>query len=573
MYLSKKIVVFFLLFICHSNLLGQQNAVFKLPFPEQYVAIDKIIDTLVLQEPKLALQRLKQLEFQAKQTNDELALLNYKRSEIRYRYIRTIGNEKKPELNQLILDTEKLITTFDEQKYPALSALLHFQIGNSLDYQKYNYKEQFKHYLKAYDLFKDLPLKSFPYRYYSQYAIALAYHRFGDYEKAIYLGEEVEALFPEKDFNSILTVNLIGLSYLELKKYDQAIASFQWIYENNQYALNPKAWKGIALCNLGSVYYAKGDYRKAILHLTEGIPIVKQEALIGNLASASIVMSKIYISEKNSLEAKRYLDILSEVQDRLKSTNFCYDLNTVLSDYYQLEGNSKASLFHLQLANVYKDSLDTSENLNKKFKAEIFFEKEKHTMVLKQIENSMFNQRIIGILLFLFLALLLVSVIIYTDRRKLKFKIKQKELLDKNNAITTELKLAYSRLDEYTQNLLLKTQEYQYSNSNNLVDQDDLVSQLVNDTNLYTKEDWNEFRNLFEKAYPGYLLRVREKYPKITAAELRFIAVNKLNLNTTEMAMILNITSDAVRKLKKRLSLKIAKNLNQSFEEFFISLD
>lgn len=571
MYLSKKIVLSFLLFVCPTILLAQNSTVFKLPFPQQYKVLDKIIDTLaLLDNTKLAIQNLKELEFQAQQTNNELALLNYKRSEIRYRYIRTIGHEKRPELNQLILDTEKLITTFDEHKYPALAALLHFQIGNSLDYQKYNYKEQFKHYLKAYDLFKDLPLKSFPYRYYSQYAIALAYHRFGDYEKAIYLGEEVEALFPEKDFNSILTVNLIGLSYLELKKYDQAIASFQWIYENNQYALNPKAWKGIALCNLGSVYYAEGDYRKAILHLTEGIPIVKQEALIGNLASASIVMSKIYISEKNSLEAKRYLDILSEVQDRLKSTNFCYDLNTVLSDYYQLEGNSKASLFHLQLANVYKDSLDTSENLNKKFKAEIVFEKEKHTMVLKQIENSMFNQRIIGILLFLFLVLLLISIIIYTDRRKLKFKIKQKELVDKNNAITTELKLAYSRLDEYTQNLLLKTQEHQ---KNNPINQEELVSQLVNETNLNTKEDWAEFKELFEKAHPGYILYVREKLPSISPAELRFMAVNKLNLNTAEMALILNISADAVRKLKKRLTLKIAQNNNQSFEEFVDSLN
>jgi hypothetical protein len=241
-----------------------------------------------------------------------------------------------------------------------------------------------------------------------------------------------------------------------------------------------------------------------------------------------------------------------------------------LSDYYQLEGNSKASLFHLQLANVYKDSLDTSENLNKKFKAEIVFEKEKHTMVLKQIENSMFNQRIIGILLFLFLALLLISIIIYTDRRKLKFKIKQKELVDKNNAITTELKLAYSRLDEYTQNLLLKTQEHQ---KNNPINQEDLVSQLVNETNLNTKEDWAEFKELFEKAHPGYILYVREKLPSISPAELRFMAVNKLNLNTAEMALILNISADAVRKLKKRLSLKIAQNNNQSFEEFVDSLN
>jgi hypothetical protein len=38
------------------------------------------------------------------------------------------------------------------------------------------------------------------------------------------------------------------------------------------------------------------------------------------------------------------------------------------------------------------------------------------------------------------------------------------------------------------------------------------------------------------------------------------------------MALILNITPDAVRKLKKRLSLKIEETLRQSFDEFIYSL-
>jgi DNA-binding transcriptional regulator YiaG len=90
----------------------------------------------------------------------------------------------------------------------------------------------------------------------------------------------------------------------------------------------------------------------------------------------------------------------------------------------------------------------------------------------------------------------------------------------------------------------------------------------MNDTTIYSREDWSEFKNLFEKAYPSYLQRVKEKLPKISPAELRFIAVHKLNLKTNEMALVLNISQDAVRKLKKRFTQKIAENLNQSFDEF-----
>jgi tetratricopeptide (TPR) repeat protein len=568
MLVSKKSVLFFLLLICYNVLSAQQTTVFKLPFPRQYKTLDTIIDTLALQDPKIALRRLKKLELHARGANNELALLNYKRSEIRYRYIRTINNEKRPVLSQLIADTERLIATIDEAQYPEIAALLHFQIGNFLDYQKYNYKEQFKHYLKAYDLFKNIPLAQFPYRYYSQYAIALAYYRFEDYEKAIALSEEVEALFPQKDFNSVLTADLMGLSYLKLKKYDQAIASFEWILKNNKYALNPQLWQGISMCNLGDVYYSKGNESKAISYFEQGIPLLKREAVSSNLAYASIIMVKIYIEQKKSMEAKQYLNILAEIKNQVDSQDYSYNINKILSDYYQLEGNSKLSLFHLQLATAYKDSLNISTNLNKKHKAELNFEKEKNKLILNQIENKMINQGVIGFIAFLFLLLLLIILHIYNDRSKLKLKLQQQELLEKNNLITSELTLALQRLEEFAYNMIVKTQE-----SNNTEDKEYLVAQLINEVTLYSREDWSEFKNLFEKAYPYYLQRVREKFPKITTAELRFLVVHKLKLNSNEMALILNISPDAVRKLKKRFALKIAENLHQTFDEFINSLE
>jgi tetratricopeptide (TPR) repeat protein len=564
---SKKIALFFLLFICNNVLTAQQTSVFKLSFPRQYKTLDTIIDSLALQDPKVAIRRLKKLELQARETNDKLAVLNYKRSEIRYRFIRTINNEKRPVLNQLIADTEQLIATVNEEQYPEIAALLHFQIGNSLDYQKYNYKEQFKHYLKAYDLFKNIPLAQFPYRHYSQYAIALAYYQFGEYQKAITLAEEVEALYPKKDFNSILTVNLIGLSYLELKKYDQAIASFEWIFKNNKYALNPSAWKGIVLCSFGKIYYSQGNNAKAIFYLSQGLPILKQEAILVNHADASLLLAKIYIVQKNSIAAKKYLNIVTELRDEIKSTTFAFEINKLLSDYYQLEGNSKLSLSYLQLANVYKDSIAVSANINKMHAAEMNFAKQKQRLLLNQIEEKIMHQRIILIFLSLFTLLLFITLRIFFDRSKLKFKLEQKELLDKNEKIASELDQANIRLEQYLQSRLQKDREKRNTN-----DQENIVSKLTNESTLHTEEDWVEFRTLFEQAHPRYLQRVKEKLPKISPAELRLIAIHKLNLNTNEMALILNITPDAVRKLKKRLSLKIEETLRQSFDEFIYSL-
>lgn len=564
----KKALFVFLLLIASVVALAQQHSVFKLPFPRQYKTLDTIIDSLALQtNPKSALLRLKKLERQARATNNELVILNYKRSEIRYRYIRTIHNEKRPELNQLIADTEQLIAKVDEEQYPVIAALLHFQIGNSLDYQKYNYKEQFKHYLLAYEIFKDISLDQFPYRYYSQYAIALAYYQFEEYDKAIALSKEVEVLFPKKDFNSIMTANLVGLSYLALKKYDQAIATFEWILNNNKYALNPTAWRGIALGNIGEVYQQQGKSAAAISYLKQGIPILKQEAVYGNMASAAIIMARIQIAQKQSIEAKRYIDLAIEGNTKAKTLSNSYAINKELSDYYQLTGDSKSALYYLQLTNTYKDSIATRTNITKRFKAEINFAKEKQLLLLKQIEQKIVNQRIILIAILLSSMLILLALYFYYDRSKLKFKLEQKELQDKNKKITSELEMANLRLEQYMQGRLQKELE-----NLNTDDQENIVSKLTNESTLHTEEDWSEFRTLFEQAHPMYFQRVKQKLPKISPAELRLIAVHKLNLNTNEMALILNITPDAVRKSKKRLSSKIGENLQQSFDEFTSSL-
>jgi DNA-binding CsgD family transcriptional regulator len=318
---------------------------------------------------------------------------------------------------------------------------------------------------------------------------------------------------------------------------------------------------------LGSVYYRQGNKDKAILYLTQGIPILKQEALLDNLASASMLLIKIYIVQKNNIAAKRYLNIVTDINNKIKSTTFSYELNKVLSEYYQLEGNSKLALSYIQLANIYKDSIAFSSNINKMHAAEMNFAKEKQRLLLNHIEEKITHQRIIVIVLSLFTLLLFITLHFFFDRSKLKFKIEQQELRDKNIIITTELDQANIRLEQFLQSRLQKDREKPYTDQ-----QENIVSKLTNESMLHTEADWTEFRTLFEQAHPRYLQRVKEKLPKISPAELRLLAIHKLHLNTNEMALILNISPDAVRKLKKRLSLKIEETLRQSFDEFIYSL-
>lgn len=89
---------------------------------------------------------------------------------------------------------------------------------------------------------------------------------------------------------------------------------------------------------------------------------------------------------------------------------------------------------------------------------------------------------------------------------------------------------------------------------------------------ILTDEDWSAFKGYFDKAYPGYLSRLRSEYPKISDAEERLFLFIKLNLNSKEIAAILGISAGSVKKtryrLRKRLGLEEYMDLDEYIRTF-----
>lgn len=84
---------------------------------------------------------------------------------------------------------------------------------------------------------------------------------------------------------------------------------------------------------------------------------------------------------------------------------------------------------------------------------------------------------------------------------------------------------------------------------------------------ILTEEDWTAFRKLFDKVYTGYIFRLKEKYPQLTDSDLRLITLMKLQLNYREMAGMLGVTTEAVRKSKQRLRKKLGFTEDELVEE------
>lgn len=95
------------------------------------------------------------------------------------------------------------------------------------------------------------------------------------------------------------------------------------------------------------------------------------------------------------------------------------------------------------------------------------------------------------------------------------------------------------------------------------------VAEVLNtiDENVKFDNDWYRIKAHFEKIYPGFFDRLREKHPQLTPTDHKLAALLRMNLATKEISHILKITAPSTEisriRLRKKLELPKGTNLVQ----------
>lgn len=128
----------------------------------------------------------------------------------------------------------------------------------------------------------------------------------------------------------------------------------------------------------------------------------------------------------------------------------------------------------------------------------------------------------------------------------------------KNEIENRNRKLAAKALQISSRNELIKEV------INSLTDQSEIVkntflSNKVRELKKLLKSDseWESFLTHFEEVNQGLLLRLRIRHPELTANDVRFLSYLYMDLTTKEISSLLNITVEATRKRKERISTKL----------------
>ena len=226
----------------------------------------------------------------------------------------------------------------------------------------------------------------------------------------------------------------------------------------------------------------------------------------------------------------------------------------ILYDLSKAKGDYKNAQIYADSLEFYKDSLAVINDKKAFNQAVLRVEMEKHLNEVNQLENKRRRQILLRNSLLIGLVLLTIIALLWVNRQSLKHN-KEKEIARQRLQLAEQELAGYtSKLQERTE--LLEQLRNELSKESDTAERTGNINRLLS-TTILTEDDWKKFRELFEKVYPGFFIRLKERMPDLSPTETRLFALTKLQLPPKDMAAMLGVSYDAIKKARQRLRKKI----------------
>ncbi|MFN3754021.1 tetratricopeptide repeat protein [Flavobacterium sp.] len=346
-----------------------------------------------------------------------------------------------------------------------------------------------------------------------------------------------------------------------------------------------------------------GETGRARLRAIALLPKLKKEQDIDHRINLSTIIAKTYLKENNLSAALQWTNnALAEKPDLENKMELFKHLSDI---YFRLKS--------YDLAFQYKDSINIANNeLNRikngklyessevKFQIQNYKEKISENEAKIKSERNIFYSIILVIVLGIIILVLIFrnqliknkqkALIIQREQELISFKL-EKEIAD--NALLLEKERTALLEQERLQNEIeLRNQKILsralYQSGRNQLLQDILKSLssipqlsensvIINDIralkeHLKTEEGWDNYVRHFDDVNQGFIKKLTEKHPDLTTTDIRYISYVYMNLDTKEIATMLNITPVACRKRKERVEKRLQLPEHLSLNAYLLSI-
>lgn len=335
-----------------------------------------------------------------------------------------------------------------------------------------------------------------------------------------------------------------------------------------------------SLYNVGRSTGLGGDWATALdtLRLAEQMSLSSPNKQ-GLVFIQSVLGEALFRTGRLS-EADDYLKKSLELSTNRKHWNAAALAADMLYESQKKQGRAAESLRYLEQYLSLKDSVFSVEKekivqeVTTKYETR---EKEAQIVTLRR-EKRLADERnwwIFGFLLFF--AGLSIAFLRYRQRKRQAILEKENEALAARQAAQqTELDAAnrereqnIQQLEEFAAHLMEKNRQIEsFQHRLSLLGKDPAVPaasqnaeaenlDLLYSQSILTEADWARFKTYFERVHPGFLTKVKHQYPTLSPAELRITLLLKMGAGGREIADVLGVSADTVKKTRYRLRKKL----------------
>lgn len=361
-------------------------------------------------------------------------------------------------------------------------------------------------------------------------------------------------------------LNTMGLIHRDQQHIDSSAYYYRKALQIAE-RTNNKAWIGVLSGNLGHYYLMHGETKKAIPLLEKDLQTSLETNQNGSAFQALSYLLEIDLKERKIKEAGKKMIRLEQMLVNAKNTDNYYRFYTTKTAFYEALSDYKNAWLNFRKASEFEELRRQRHDMDNVRKTEfrINFERKLAEIELLKEKRKRSSIILIGVVI---IAILLSAVFFISFRSLQRRRKREKELMELRQAqFTLELEATENKMHGILSKLMEKnkvveqlTEEVEkFQISEQIAPSKSQVKLLekLQSITILTDDDWLEFKRVFEKLNPGFFQRIKNHLPDLTNAELRLMALIKLNLSIIEMARVLGISPDSVRKTSLRLRKKL----------------
>ncbi len=350
--------------------------------------------------------------------------------------------------------------------------------------------------------------------------------------------------------------------------------------------------------NLGSIYEDLEQYDSAQVCFNRSLALYKNSN--NKIASIEVINNLGDIQRKTGNYAvgislsKRAYGMALESKNLYQQASCTKDLGLA----YRLLGRLDSAFHYMELSRKYSLEVYSAEAMKQTSFLQVLYEMDQKSDEIAKLESDRKINMLIGGASLLFLIVIFLSAVFVIGRQRVKIK-EQNTLARQQEAdhelISLELKNRQLEEESLKQQLQLKMRELSNHTltqvRNNQVledlrstlvamikedkrDQKKQMQQLVSTINesFNNEAGWKEFNIIFEQVHQSFFDKLKDLQIELTAADIRLIALMKMNLNSSDIAVMLGISQDSLRVSRYRLRKKLNMTQGENLSAFVHSL-